>query len=200
MASMAEAAPPPAKRARLAAPAARPDRILVPHDQEQAQPGQAHKGFRVTADEFDGLQTLAAMPEHEPRPRNSVTVHGHALRARPTGWHRAAAGRRRFRCGRRPWDADACHRGVRLPRGCCAAGAGAGRRRHLRAVAAARCSGSGSDGSDGGGGGQSGSGGGCGGGCGECGGGCGECGKGCDGGGQGVRGGGGARPKRPSKR
>ena len=35
-------------------------------DLEQAQPDQAHKGFRVTAAEFDGLQTLAAMPEHEP--------------------------------------------------------------------------------------------------------------------------------------
>ena len=71
--TMAEPAP-PAKRARLApALAARPDRILVPHEQEQQQPGQA-AGFRVTAAEFDGLQTLAEMPEHEPGAAPRYTV------------------------------------------------------------------------------------------------------------------------------
>ena len=72
---MAEAAPPPAKRARLAALASRPDRILVPHEQEQQHqpPGQA-AGFRVTAAEFDGLQTLAEMPEHEPGTTPRYTV------------------------------------------------------------------------------------------------------------------------------
>ena len=65
---MADAAPPPAKRARLTSPASQPDRILVPHEQEQQpQPGQA-PGFRVTAAEFDGLQTLAEMPEHACEP------------------------------------------------------------------------------------------------------------------------------------
>ena len=74
---MAEAAaPPPAKRARIAATDARPDRILAPHDQEQVQPGQqqVHEGFRVTAAEFDGLQTLTAMPEHAPGAVHRYTV------------------------------------------------------------------------------------------------------------------------------
>ena len=63
---MAEPAP-PAKRARLApAPAARPDRILVPHEQEQQQQPCQAAGFRVMAAEFDGLQTLAEMPELPP--------------------------------------------------------------------------------------------------------------------------------------
>ena len=74
--TMAEPAP-PAKRARLApASVPQPDRILVPHEQEQQQqPGHA-TGFRVTADEFDGLQTLAEMPEHEPGavPRYTVML------------------------------------------------------------------------------------------------------------------------------
>ena len=88
-ATMAEAEPhphPPAKRARLApAPAPRPDRILVPQEQEQQeqqqQPGQAHEGFRVTAAEFDGLQTLVEMAEHEPGAvRFSVNVSESDLR------------------------------------------------------------------------------------------------------------------------
>ena len=81
---MAEAAaPPPAKRARIAATDARPDRILAPHDQEQVQPGQpqVHEGFRVTAAEFDGLQTLVEMAEHEPGAvRFSVNVSESDLR------------------------------------------------------------------------------------------------------------------------
>ena len=89
-ATMAEAEPhprPPAKRARLApAPAPRPDRILVPQEQEQQeqqqQPGQAHEGFRVTAAEFDGLQTLVEMAEHEPGAvRFSINVSESDLRA-----------------------------------------------------------------------------------------------------------------------
>ena len=84
---MAEAEPPPpAKRARLApAPAPRPDRILVPQEQEQEQeqqqPARAHEGFRVTAAEFDGLQTLVEMAEHEPGAvRFSVNVSESDLR------------------------------------------------------------------------------------------------------------------------